>query len=305
MRSMLRTLLVTLLMGMAVPATAQFAIEPTLKVYPYESNVWFDPAFGGSGWTISWISVPSIPSGRLGSFGFYTYDAAGRATWLSYQHPYTATPISGLVQGGLVGQMAGDLLEFRGGPTPTGPATTAASSVSPLGAATLRWVSPTVIEASYGGVTRRLIPGEFAVGLQSVPAILEGRWTAQARVRDGTFECRFRLVRTAVPGVNWVPLGNPRELPQQGSEWLEAIDELDSPPCFRDWRFEYRPSTQVVRMWLLSPGLLLPDLSGYQIGEGGFGPVVVQSPRRVLAWISANRAGDGTVFREYEFTKLP
>jgi hypothetical protein len=297
----------------AGPASAQIAMQPSLKVYPYESNVWYDPAFAGSGWTVSWISVPGIPSGRLGSFGFYTYDATGRATWLSFQHPYQQSAVSQLVQGAITGSMTGELLEFRGGPTPTGPATPAASSVSPLGTATLRWLSPTVIEASYAGVVRRLVPAEFAVGLASETSILEGRWAGRLRGATsppGLFdECVFRLVRRSAPGQRWVVdnrFGEVREVPRTDSVWFEPIPESgNNGLCSRDQFWELRPSTGEVRVWSLSIGSMLPDLSGYTITGGALRYAYIQTAQRMVMFFGENRVGGDLVFAEGEFTKLP
>lgn len=299
--------------GFTEPAAAQLAMQPTLKVYPYESNVWYDPAYGGSGWTMAWLNVPGIPSGRLGSFWFYTYDNTGRATWLSFQHPYQQSDVSQLVQGGVTGQMTGDLLEFRGGPTPTGPATPAASSVSPLGAATLRWLSPTVVEASFGGVVRRLVPGEFAVGLAGETSILEGRWSGKIRTPatpPGVLnECVFRLSRRAAPGQRWVAdnrAGEVREVPQAGSVWFEPVPESGANGlCSVDQFWELRPVTGEIRLWPLPIIALLPDLSGYTIFAGALRYAYIQNAQRMVVFFGENRVGQGLVFAEGEFTKLP
>lgn len=307
-RILSKTIVALALTFAGAPAQAQFALQPTLQPQPYESNVWYDPAYGGSGWTIAWLNVPSIPSGRLGSFGFYTYDETGRATWLFYQHPYEAVPVSQIVQGNPIGRMSGDFLEFRGGPTPTGPATPAASIVSPFGPATLRWISPTVIEATYGGVTRRLIPGEFAVGLASGTSILEGTWRARFRVGGAPSdnECVFRLTRVAAPGQRWEPRGNLREIPAADSQWFEPIPVSGNRAlCVDNQRFELRLASGQIRVWNLPVSQQLPDLSGYWLGEGGLRSLYLQSATRMVGWDHTNRVGDGTIFIEFEFAKTP
>lgn len=302
------------LVAVAIPGSvvAQ-GFTPRERVLPFSSGIWFDPAFSGSGWTTAWLDIPSVPSGRFGAFAFYTYDTAGRATWLQFNQPYEVAPTSAFVAGTSLGSMRGPFFAYTGGPCPTCPFSPATGAASPIGEAQLTWVSPTVFEARYGGVTRRVRAAELEVAT-TISALLTGEWDGVVSGPFGVGECAVRILPGARPARDdrFERAGpDVRDVPTAGGEWFEILD-IDTNPgsCAPTGaRLQVTAGTDQIVQWPLVSQAAITDpanpatVIGYRISNGAISRWYLQTPKRIVVHQVFNSVSASTIEQEIVFTK--
>jgi len=307
------TILAALLSALGATEAGAQGFTPRERVLPFSSGIWFDPAFAGSGWMTAWLDIPSIPSGRFGAVAFYTYDTAGRATWLQFNHPYEVAPTSAFVAGTSLGSMRGPFFAFTGGPCPTCAFAPATGAASPIGEAQLTWVSPTVFEARYGGVTRRVRAAELEVTTTMV-ALLSGDWDGVVVDQFGVGDCAVRIAGSAKPARDdrFDRTGpDVRDVPGAGGQWFELLDIDTNPGTCAPLgaRLQAAAGTDQITQWLLSPQVAITDptnpatVIGYRIGTNVIYRWYLQTPRRIVVHRVSNSVSASTIEQEIVFTK--